>query len=210
MPPAGLFVTLEGGEGAGKSLQGRALARRLQEQGVPHLLTYEPGATDLGRRLRELLMDVVLEPSPWTELFLFAADRAQHVQEVIAPALSEGKLVLCERFDDSTLAYQGYGRGLPLEQVRAVCRLASAGLVPHLTLLLDVPPQLGLARKQGDDDRFRHQPSAFHQRVREGYLALAQQEPGRIAVVDASLPPQQVTDLLWQRLQALLAGGAGR
>ncbi len=204
MSPRGLFVTLEGGEGAGKSVQARALARRLRDQGVPHLLTYEPGATDLGRRLRELLMDATLEPSPWTELFLFAADRVQHVREVIGPALAEGKVVLCERFSDSTVAYQGYGRGLPLEPVRGVCALAAGGLVPHLTLLLDVPPEAGLARKRGDDDRFRHEALEFHRRVREGYLALAREEPQRIVVVDATLPLPQVTDLLWEHLRGRL------
>ncbi|HXG42657.1 MAG TPA: dTMP kinase [Dehalococcoidia bacterium] len=197
-------MTLEGGEGAGKSFQARALGRRLRELGVPYLLTYEPGATELGLRLRELLMDVSLDLSPWTELFLFAADRAQHVQEVLRPALAAGQVVLCERFSDSTIAYQGYGRGLPLEQVRQVCGAAADGLVPDLTFLLDVPPEVGLARKKGDDDRFRHQALDFHRRVREGYLALAREDPRRIVVVDAALPQQQVTDLLWEHLLGLL------
>ncbi|GBD12865.1 Thymidylate kinase [bacterium HR24] len=204
MPPRGLFVTLEGGEGAGKSVQARALARRLEEHRLPHLLTYEPGGTELGLRLRELLMDPAIELSPWGELFLFAADRAQHVGEVIAPALAEGKVVVCERFNDSTIAYQGYGRGLPLEQVRQVCRAAAANVVPDLTFLLDVPPDVGLARKTGDDDRFRYQALDFHQRVRQGYLALAREEPARIVVVDATLPVAEVTEALWERLQALL------
>ncbi len=204
MSPRGLFVTLEGGEGAGKSVQARALGQRLRELGVPHLLTHEPGATVLGLRLRELLMDVTIELSPWTELFLFAADRAQHVREVLRPALAAGQVVLCERFNDSTIAYQGYGRGLPLEQVRQVCQAAAVGLAPHLTFLLDVPPEVGLARKTGDDDRFRHQEIDFHQRVREGYLALAREEPRRIVSVDATLPLQQVTDQLWEHLLGLL------
>jgi len=204
MPPEGLLVTLEGGEGAGKSFQARALGRRLRELGVPYLLTYEPGATELGLRLRELLMDSSLDISPWTELFLFAADRAQHVQEVLRPALAAGQVVLCERFNDSTIAYQGYGRGLPLATVREVCLGAAGGLVPRLTFLLDVPPEVGLARKMGDDDRFRHEALDFHRRVREGYLELARQEPRRIVAVDATLPPQQVTDLLWEHLLGLL------
>ncbi len=202
----GLFLTLEGGEGVGKSTQALALAHLLRQRGHHPLVTREPGGTSLGAHLRRLLLGEEAFPlSPWAELFLFAADRAQHVQEVIAPALREGKVVLCERFTDSTLAYQGYGRGLDLDLVRQVCRVASGGLIPRLTFLLDMEPERALARK-GHPDRIGREGLPFHRRVREGFLALAQEEPQRIVVIDASLPQEEVTRAIWERLAPLLEG----
>ncbi len=200
---SGIFITLEGGEGTGKSVQARALARRLRALGVHCLLTYEPGHTLLGKHLRRILVAGGNELTPWAEMFLFAADRAQHVRKVIAPALAAGHVVVCDRFADSTIAYQHYGYGLPLEAVRRICEIASGGLVPHLTFLLDAPPEVGLSRKAKEADRFSALSPDFHQRVRQGYLALARQEPHRIVVIDASLPMRQVTELIWERLQRL-------
>jgi len=201
--PQGLFLTLEGGEGVGKSTQAQALAHLLRQRGHEPVVTREPGGTPLGARLRRLLLEEAIAPSPWAELFLFAADRAQHVQEVIAPALEEGRIVLCERFTDSTLAYQGYGRGLDMETVRRVCLAASSGLVPRLTFLLDMEPERALARK-GHPDRIGREGLEFHRRVREGFLALAREEPQRIVVVDASPPQEEVTWAIWARLAPLL------
>jgi dTMP kinase len=141
-----VFITLEGGEGVGKTTQQALLALQLRQAGYPCLCTREPGGTALGRALREILLHG--DPlTPLAELFLYAADRAEHVQKCILPALAAGQVVVCDRFTDSTLAYQGYGRGLDLQQVRQLNHLATGGLQPHLTLWLDLPPEVGLARK---------------------------------------------------------------
>ncbi len=203
MPSQGIFITLEGDDGVGKSTLARALATALEGEGLPYLLTSEPGATTLGRELRRLLLGGPLELSPWAELFLFAADRAQHVREVILPALNEGKVVLCERFTDSTIAYQGYGRGLDLEAVRQVCLLASGGLAPHLTLLLDMEPQEALARKP-QFDCIGGEDLEFHRRVRKGFLALASQDPQRVVVIEASRPQGEVAAVAWGYVRRLL------
>jgi len=144
--------------------------------------------------------------TPEAELFLFAAARAQHVYEVIRPALDRGDIVLCDRYTDSTLAYQGYGRGLSLDHLRAVNHIATGGLPPHFTLLFDLPPDAGLARKAGERlrDRIGDEGLEFHVRVRDGYLALAKREPKRIAVVDATQPPEAVTQAAWKQLQGFL------
>lgn len=207
----GRFVTLEGGEGSGKSTVARALARRLRAAGLPVCLTREPEGTPLGRFLWRAfrLRSPLPAPDPLAELLLFEAARAQHVREVVRPALEAGQTVLCERFTDSTLAYQGYGRGLELELVRRLNALAAGGLVPDLTLLLDVPPEVGLARKarqRAAADRIGQEGSEFHRRVREGYLALALEEPARILVVDATRPLPEVLALLWERLRQLHHG----
>ncbi len=205
----GVFITLEGGDGSGKSTLAQALAQLLRDSGYPVLMTEEPGGTALGHRVREFLerqapgAQAPLEPA--AELFLFEAARAQHVSEVIRPALQRGEVVLCDRFADSTLAYQGYGRGLDLEQVRACNLLATDGRQPDLTLLLDMPPAEGLARAGRAKDAIGREPLAFHRRVREGYLALARGEPERIVVLDTSLPKETVAKAAWEKVQVLLA-----
>jgi dTMP kinase len=201
----GILVTLEGGEGSGKSSQAEALAALTRAQDYTVTVTREPAGTELG----SIVMSLFRQGStvtPQTELFLIEAARAQHVREVIRPALEHGKVVLCDRYTDSTLAYQGYGRGLSLDHIRAVNHIATEGLVPHFTILLDVPPETGLARKdhQRLDDSIGGEPLEFHQRVRQGFLKLAQREPQRIVVVDASLPLDQVTRAAWQNLQRFL------
>ena len=205
MPPQfrrGTLVTLEGGEGSGKSSQAEALAALMRTQNYTVTLTREPAGTELGRTVMATFQQKAAV-TPESELFLFEAARAQHVEEVIHPALERGAVVLCDRYTDSTLAYQGYGRGLSLDHIRAVNHIATRGLGPHFTILLDVLPETGLARKhhQRVDDSIGGESLEFHQRVRQGFLELAQREPQRIVVVDASLPLAQVTRAAGQHLQ---------
>jgi len=204
----GLFVTLEGGEGAGKSSQALALSERLQASGLPVVRTREPGGTALGERVRDIVLDVAGRGAPLeplTEALLFAGARAQLVAEVIAPALARGDAVVCDRFADSTVAYQGYGRGVDLDAIAKLNEVATAGVRPDLTVLLDLPVAEGLARTDGEQaDRFEREHSEFHERVRDGYRRLAEREPERWLVVDASEPVEAVTDAIWARLAPLL------
>jgi dTMP kinase len=185
-PGRGLLITLEGGEGSGKSTLAGALASRLEERGYRVCLTREPAGTELGLAVQQLL-EGDRPPAPLAELLLFAADRAQHVHEVIAPALAAGKIVVCDRFADSTLAYQGFGRGLDIRLIRRLNEEATGGLKPDLTLLLDLSPEAGLTREGAQLDVTGREPVEFHQRVREGFLALAREEPERFVVIDGAL-----------------------
>jgi dTMP kinase len=204
--PRGLFITLEGGEGSGKSSQAQAIKALLEEKGYRVALTQEPGGCDLGRRLAALLNDASIDLDPRAELFLFEAARAQHVAEVILPALASHDVVICDRFGDSSFAYQGHGRGLGLNHVRVANLVATQGLVPDLTVLLNVGVDLGLTRKEGETapDRIGGETPDFHERVRRGYLALATEEPERFVVVDGSLSPKEITERIWRRLEPLL------
>jgi dTMP kinase len=209
MPTKGLFITLEGGEGSGKSTQARYLRERLKRRNIPVTTVREPGGTPLGNRLRRLLKFSPTPLTPEAELLLFNASRAQLVVDVIRPALDRGELVVCDRFSDSTTAYQGYGRGIPLEQVEAVNRAATGGLKPALTVFLDLPPEEGLKRHFALRDRFergfeRKEVMDFHRRVRQGYLDLARKEPERWLTIDARLSPRAVSRLVWQRVEPLL------
>jgi len=206
-----LFITFEGGEGVGKSLQANALYRKLEKLGIPVLVTCEPGGTPFGQKIARLLKwSQKSDLSPLAELFLFNASRAHLVNEVIKPALEGGKVVICDRYTDSTIAYQGYGRGLDLEMVKMVNDLATGELTPELAILLDMPVEAGLARKSSDrPDRFEQEALDFHRRVREGFLKLAAGEPHRWFVVDAGLPKKAITELIWQRVEKLLAGRTG-
>ena len=201
-----LFITFEGGEGSGKSVQARALYRKLSKLKVPALLTHEPGGTPFGRRIgRWLKWAQNTDISPLTELMLFNASRAQLVAEVIQPALASGKVVISDRFDDSTTVYQGYGRGLDLAMVKSVKRAATQGLTPALTVLLDAPVETCFARKGGDKrDRFEQEAMVFHNRVRDGYLKLAKGEPRRWLVVDASQSRAKIAEIIWQRVSQML------
>ena len=184
----GRFITLEGPEGAGKTVHALRLARAIEASGRTVVLTREPGGTRLGDQLRTMLLAVGSRISPAADALLFNAARAQLVKEVIAPALEAGDVVLCARFADSTLAYQGYGQGVPLEHLREVGSFATGGLVPHRTILLDVEPTVGIGRKaEADRTRFETRfDLAFHRRVRAGFLELAAAEPERFVVVDAA------------------------
>lgn len=202
-----LFITFEGGEGSGKSVQARALYKRLSQLAIPVILTHEPGVTSLGKKIaRWLKWAQDMEISPVAELLLFNTSRAQLVAEVIRPGLESGKMVICDRYADSTTAYQSYGRGLDLAAVKAVNEAATQGLTPDLTVLLDIPAGAGLARKKGKrQDRFEQEDISFHQRVREGYLKLAAGEPQRWLVVDASQPKEKIAGIIWQKVSQLLS-----
>lgn len=205
---SGLLITLEGGEGCGKSTQASDLAERLRSQGHRVTLTREPGGTPLGERLRQVLLDPQgRSPSldPLAEYLLFAAARAEVTAEVIKPALERSDIVVCDRYGDSSLAYQGYGRGVNLDHIRAVNEAATAGLRPDLTVLLDLPPEVGLARQRGGaSDRFQREQLDFHRRLREGYLALAREEPDRWLVLDGTLPASEITERILRRARELL------
>ena len=201
-----LFITFEGGEGSGKSYQARVLYKRLERLAVPALLTHEPGVTPLGRKIaRWLKWAQDMDISPVAELLLFNTSRAQLVAEVIQPGLKEGKTVICDRYTDSTIAYQGYGRGLDLSTVNMINNAGSLGLMPDLTILLDIAAVDGLARKGGRQrDRFEQENLAFHQRVREGYLKLAAAEPERWLVIDAAQSKDEIAGIIWGRVSKLL------
>ncbi len=202
-----LFITFEGGEGCGKSVQARVLYRRLKQLAMPSLITREPGGTLLGQKLRRWLkwtQDSGV--SPLSELLLFNAARSQLVSEVLKPNLDKGKTVICDRYADSTTAYQSYGRGLAREMVIAINNAATGGLTPDLTVLLDIPPEAGLARKSGQrQDRFEQEAVAFHHRVREGYLRLAEAEPQRWLVINASRSKEEIAAIIWQRVARLIS-----
>lgn len=197
-----MFISFEGIEGSGKSTAQRLLAEHLQGLGYDPLLTREPGGCALGRSLRPILLDARTRGlSSRAELYLFLADRAQHVAEVIRPALEAGQTVLCDRYADSTLAYQGYGRSLDPEHLRRINDMATGGLMPDLTLLLDLPVHCGLERaglrnrEEGtvlSEGRFDAESLEFHERVRQGYRSLAAEEPERFAIIDAAQPPEDV------------------
>jgi len=203
-----LFITFEGGERSGKSLQTKALYRRLSQLAIPALLTHEPGGTSLGKKLARWLkwtQDTGI--SPLTELLMFNASRAQLVSEVIQPNLEGGKVVICDRYADSTTAYQSYGRGLDLQMVKAINNTATQGLNPSLTVLLDISPKEGFARKGTEShDRFEQEDIAFHQKVRDGYLKLAADDPERWLVVDAGQSKAEIREIIWQRVSQLLPG----
>jgi len=197
----GIFITFEGIEGSGKSTQIVLLANYLTAHNRSVTLTREPGGTAIGDQVRRILLDpsnTILVPR--AELLLYAAARAQHLEELIRPELEAGKTVLCDRFSDATLAYQGYGRGLDPELIQGLDRIVSEGVTPDLTILLDVDPVVGLSRARGrnssrgleSEARFENEAIAFHERVRQGYLTRAKQEPCRFRLIDASQTPDEI------------------
>src|SRR5215469_4279478 len=201
----GLLIAFEGGEGAGKSTQARLLAIWLRENGYDVLATHEPGATKIGMRLRALLLDTMHTGlSPWAEVMMYAADRAEHVASVIEPALARGTIVVTDRYVDSTLAYQGGGRQLPLSAVKQVNDLATGGLTPDLTFLLDLPPTAGLGRRESSADRLESEPLEFHERVRSTFLALAESDPNRYMVLDATIDSHQLSKVIRGAVRELL------
>lgn len=204
MPIAGKFITFEGGEGAGKSTQLTRLAERLRASGAGVLSLREPGGTPFGERMRDVLKQPGSAIRPAAEALLFAACRAQLVADVIAPALAAGQVVLCDRFIDSTVAYQSGGRGLDRALIESANRLACGAVRPDLTVLLDLDPSRGLGRAsvrdQGQPDRFEVLGAEFHRKVRALYHALAQEEPTRFFVVDAARPPEAVEEEIWHEI----------
>jgi len=207
----GKFITLEGIEGSGKSTQIVLLANYLKSLGVPTVLTREPGGTLIGDQVRKILLDpanTALDPK--TELLLYAASRAQHLKEVIVPHLESPGVVLCDRFADATLAYQGYGRRLDIELIRMLDRIVCSGLRPDVTILLDIEAAAGVARARGRNSvqglekeaRFENEAIAFHERVRQGYLSLARQEPERIRIIEAS----RSIDEIQSEIQKIVSG----
>lgn len=207
-PRRGSFITIEGPEGAGKTTQAERLEATLRAGGIPVQRTREPGGTALGERIRALLLAPSETPiDPLADALLFNAARRQLVQEVIEPALAAGTTVICARFADSTRAYQGYGGGLPLAELEALEGIATDGLEPDLTLLLDLPVEAGLARKAAED-RTRFETGfdlAFHRRVRNGFLAMAVAEPGRFVVIDATADEDAVAERIARAVDHLFA-----
>jgi dTMP kinase len=203
----GLFLTFEGPDGAGKTTQIVHLAGALVARGHAVTCTREPGGDAVGERVRELLLHAKLGAlGSEAELLLFEAARAQNVQTVVRPALARGHIVLCDRFADSTIAYQGWGRGLPLALIAAVNAFATGGLVPDRTFLLDLPSAAGLARqREGDRNRLDREQLAFHERVRAGFLDIAAREPNRVQVLDATRPEAEIAARLLAAVIGLLA-----
>jgi dTMP kinase len=185
---AGLFITFEGADGCGKTTQLKLLAQYLKDV----VVTREPGSTDLGEQLRNILLNYEGEVSARAEQFLFLASRAQHVDMVIKPALAQGKIVLCDRYIDSTVAYQGYGRGLDIEQINCLNEIATSGLKPDLTMVFDVDIETSQARVGTNKDRLEQAGAEFFNRVRQGYLELAKREPNRIKVIDAARSIEEI------------------
>lgn len=195
MSSKGVFITFEGPDGSGKTTQIRMLADLLKAQGYSVVLTREPGGTPIGDQIRQVLFDLGnTEMHPRTEILLFQASRAQHVEELIKPSLAEGKIILCDRYADSTLAYQGYGHQTDLEQLKMIVHYATGGLQPDLTILLDLDAEEGIRRRNhgGEWNRLDAYQLAFHQRVRQGFHQLAKEDPQRWVIIDAVQPPEVV------------------
>jgi dTMP kinase len=203
----GTFVTLEGPEGAGKTTQLKQLSKQLDILGIDHIVTRDPGGTPLGRQIRRILLNPENPVNPMSELLLYQADRAQHVGEVIMPALKEGKLVLCDRYTDSTMAYQGYARGIDFEIIEDLNLVATGGLRPELTILFDLESSEGLSRLHpGGHDRLEREALEFHHKVRDGYHQLVKKEPERWKTIDASKPMTTVQTELRKVLSEQLSG----
>ena len=194
----GLFITFEGGDGCGKTTQIKLLDEYLRKKGYKTLLTREPGSIGLGEKVREILLNYDGEVSSVCESFLFLADRAQNVDCIIKPALEEGAIVICDRHTDSSVAYQGYGRGLDIERINMLNNIATSGLKPDLTIVLDVDVETSQARVGSEKDRMESAGIEFFERVRKGYLEIAKQEPERVKVVDAK---QTIEDIHNQILE---------
>ena len=182
----GLFITFEGADGCGKTTQMKLLAEYLEKQGITYLLTREPGGKGLGEKVREILLNYDGEVSDRCESFLFLADRAQNIDIIVTPAVEEGKIVLCDRHIDSTVAYQGYGRGLDINRINMLNDIATNGKKPDLTFVFDIDVETSMKRVGQEKDRMESAGREFHNRVRNGYLELAKKEPQRIKVIDAT------------------------
>lgn len=203
----GIFISIEGGEGSGKTTQTEFIRRYLAGRGFDVLLTFEPGGTKVGKRIRRIILD----PSSRgidriCELFLYLADRAQHVRDVIEPALKKGQVVVSDRFTDATVAYQGFGRGISRQLIRILNTAAASGVKPDLTICLDLGPHEGLrrAKRKGIKDRIEDEGLSFHERVREGYLRSAGEEPSRIKIVKVVSPPSRVFGSIKKHIDSVI------
>ncbi len=210
-----MFITFEGIEGCGKTTQVRRFVRKLKRRGIPLVTTLEPGGTRIGKKIRRILLDARNKDlTPLTELILYAADRAQHVEEVIRPALDQGKWVVCDRFFDATVVYQGKARGQDMKLIRTLNEKATRGIWPDVTYLLDCPVDTGLGRalKRNEtqslkgQDRFEKETLVFHNAVREGYLDLARENQERFVIIDATLPKNEVAGRIFQYIEPFLKG----
>jgi len=206
MKKKGILITFEGGEGCGKSYQSRVLNRRLVQLALPVVLTHEPGGTPFGEKISKLLKwDDKQALSPLTEMLLFNASRVQLVENIIKPALDENKIVICDRYTDSTTVYQGYARGLDAKLINLVNNASTQNIQPDLTILLDLPVGVGLSRKRKQrQDRFHMENISFHQRVRDGFLDLAAKSPKRWLVIHADQPRNAISGIIWIRITGLL------
>lgn len=208
MADRGLFITFEGTDGAGKTTHIQRLTADLRQAGYDVCLTREPGGTPISEQIRDMLLNPDhSEMAATTELLLYAASRAQHVSEVIKPALAAGKVVISSRFADATVVYQGYGRGLDLERIHRLNRIATDGITPEVTFILDLPVEIGLQRVQnsrGGLDRLEREKIEFHRRLRDGYQRIARQEPQRLKIIDAQVSPEQVYAQIQAVIQPLL------
>lgn len=203
----GQLIVFDGGEGAGKSTQVEQLHSRLLDAGVPTTVTREPGGTPLGQKIRTMLLSADT-PTPWAEALLFAADRAHHVDTVIRPALDAGQVVVCDRYEDSLIAYQGHGRNLGAVQMAWLSRWATGNLQPDLVVLLDIDPKLGLQRswlrQAASPDRIEREELRFHTHARFGFKQRAATNPSRYLVLDATQPPEYLARLIWERVEPMI------
>jgi dTMP kinase len=202
----GLFITFEGIEGSGKTTQSRILKEKLIKEGLPVIHTFEPGGTVLGEKIREILLDPHMKIYPVSELLLYFAVRIQHVYEKIKPALEKGYVVICDRFHDSTLAYQGYGRGVSLKIINDLYKMFVDNLKPDLTILLDLPAEIGLKRNEEANkrDRFELEDITFHNKVKQGYLEIARSDPERFFIIDATSSPEQISESIYEFVKGKL------
>jgi dTMP kinase len=200
-----LFIAFEGGEGSGKSYQSRHLWRRLLGNNIPAALAVDPGGTELGNAIRRILKNKKYPISAEAELFLFSASRAQLVREIIKPELERGRVVICDRYSDSTLVYQGFARGLDLGLIEIINGISTSGISPDLVIFLDLPVEEGIKRKKcPHNDRFDSEEKTFHERVRSGFLELAKKYPAKWLVVDATLSRKKIASIIWQRVSLYL------
>lgn len=200
----GLLVTLEGIDGCGKSTQVELLRNRMSQKGIDHIIVREPGGTAVGESTRQILLNNSYSPSLQSEIFLYMAARSELTTQVIEPALKSGQLVLCDRFIDSTLAYQGFGGGADLEMIRYLSSIATGGIVPDLTILLDLPVKDAVGRRGALADRMESKDIRFHQRVRNGYLEIAHNEPERIKTVDALSTIEELGTIIWKTVEEII------
>ena len=202
-----MFITFEGGEGSGKTTQIEKLSQELQNRGLQVITTREPGGTKLGEHVRDCLLnpDFGISFGPRAELMLYLASRVQNLEDMIRPAIAEGKIVLCDRFNDSSIAYQGGARDLGIDHVEQLCELACNGFGPDITFFLDIDPEVGMSRLEREHDRLEGEGLAFHKKVRESFHQIAKQHPERIHLIDAELPQEEVFSHILKAVDSVLA-----